>query len=488
MKLKIKFLKWSAGLPVAMLNKDTAEKIGINLQDRISIKTHSKEISTIVDTIGTLIKKDEIAVSIEIQKILNLKPKQKVDVNLAPNPESLKFIKEKLKGKYLSRKKIMRIISDIISNSLSESEIALFVSGMYQNGMTFHETVDLIDAILKSGNILKIKNGCVVDKHSIGGITGRVTPIVVSICASAGLAFPKTSSRAITTPAGTADAMETLCEVEFSSEEIKRIIKKTNACIVWGGGLGMVPADNKIIRIEKHLNLDPEAQLLASIMAKKLSVGSKYIVIHIPYGKTAKVKLFKALRLKRKFEKLGKHFHVKVKCLLTKNFGPVGYGIGPSLEMMDVLKVLKREDSCYLLEKRALQLAGTLLEMTGKAKSGAGIKKAKEILDSKKAFEKFKQIVKAQKGSLNNLKLAPYKKIIHSHKSGIIKEIDNKKINSLAGVAGCPADKLSGIFLHAQVGSKIKKQEKLLTIYSESKPRLKEAVQFYQTNNPFHIR
>ena len=488
MELKIKFLKWSAGLPVAMLNKDTADRIGVNLRERISIKTSSREIWTIVDTIGTLIKKNEIAVSSEIVKELNLKDKQIVDVNLAPSPKSLKFIKEKLNGKSLSREKIEKIIKDIVSNSLSESEVALFVSAVHQKGMNFKEIIYLINAILKSGNTLKLKNKFIVDKHSIGGIAGRTTPIVVSICATEGLIFPKTSSRAITTPSGTVDSVETIARVEFSMKELKKILKKTNACMVWGGALGMVPADSKIIRIEKMLNIDPESQLLASIMAKKLAMGAKYIVISIPYGKTAKVGKSKALRLKRKFEKLGNHFNKKIRCVLTKNTGPIGRGIGPSLEMRDVIKVLKREDPCYKLEQRSLDLAGELLELTKKAKKGKGMQKAKEILDSGKAFKKFKQIIKAQKGDLSRLRYSHYKKNFYSSKSGKILEIDNKQINDFARIVGCPADKTSGLYLHFQVGEKTKKGDKLLTIYSESKSRLRRAVKFYNTKKPIRVK
>lgn len=488
MELKIKFLKWSAGLPVAMLNKDTADGIGVNLRDRISIKTSSKEMWTIVDTIGTLIKKNEIAVSSEIAKELNLKDKQIVDVNLAPSPKSLKFIKEKLNGKSLSKEKIKRIIGDIVSNCLSESEVALFVSAVHQKGMSFDETIFLINAILKSGNTLKLRSKFVVDKHSIGGIAGRTTPIIVSICAAEGLIFPKTSSRAITTPSGTADCIETIAKVEFSIKELKKIIKKTNACMVWGGALGVVPADSKIIRIEKMLEIDSEAQLLASIMAKKLAMGAKYIVINIPYGKTAKVGKTKALRLKKKFERLGKHFNKKIKCVLTNNTGPIGRGIGPSLEMRDVIKVLKREDPCYKLEERSLELAGQLLELTKKAKQGKGIEKAREILDSGKAFKKFKEIIMAQGGNLSRLKDAPHPKNFYSPKSGKILEIDNKQINEFARIAGCPADKTSGIYLHFQVGEKTRKGDKLLTIYLESKSRLAQAVKFYKTKKPIKIK
>ena len=276
--------------------------------------------------------------------------------------------------------------------------------------------------------------------------------------------------------------------MNFSIEDLKKILKKTKACIVWGGSLGMVPADSKIIKVEKILQIDPQAQLLASIMSKKLAVSSKYILIDIPYGKTAKVTKFQALNLKKKFDQLGRYFNKKLECVLTDGSQPIGNGVGPALELIDIIKILDKRDGPKDLEKKSLFLSGKLLEMTGKANKGKGIKMAKDILDSGKAFEKFKEIVKAQKGNLKNIKPAKFKEDILAEKSGEISEISNKQINSLARVAGCPVNKFSGIYLYFHVKDKIKKREKLLTIYSESKSRLKEAVKFYNNQKPIKIK
>ncbi len=312
MELKVKFSKWYSGIPGAMLSIETAKKMGLYTTGRISIKTISKyprEISTVFDTIERFVKEDEILVSLETKKRLKLKKRQKVDVNISRSPRSVLYIRKKLEGKILKEKELDEIIIDVVNNSLSEPEIALFVSTMYKQGMNFKETIYLINAILKTGNRLNIKNKELADKHSIGGVAGnRTTPIVVSICAAAGLIMPKTSSKAITSAAGTADVIGTIAKVEFDMKELRKIISKVGAFMVWGGALGMVPADSKIIKVEKALKLDPESQLLASIMSKKLAVGSKYILIDIPYGKTAKVTKQRALKLKEKFEKLGKYF------------------------------------------------------------------------------------------------------------------------------------------------------------------------------------
>ncbi|MFH1661787.1 MAG: AMP phosphorylase [Candidatus Falkowbacteria bacterium] len=493
MELKIKFLKWSAGIPAIMLNSKTADEIGVHINEKVSVKTKSrnpKEVSTIVDLVEKLINPEEIAVSFELKKYLGLKQGQKVEVALSPSPKSLELIKKKLNGKILSEKDIYLIIKDVVNNSLSKPEIALFVSAVYERGMNMGEIISLIKAIAHFGEKLKLKGKFLTDKHSIGGIPGnRTTPIVVSICAAGGLIMPKSSSRAITSAAGTADVIETIAKVEFSMKELKKIVEKTNACLVWGGALGMVPADAKIIQVEKMLKIDPEPQLLASIMSKKLAAGSKNILIDIPYGETAKVNKPTALRLKRKFEFLGKHFKKNLKVILTKGDQPIGNGVGPALEIRDILNILDQtKKGPHDLEKKSLMLSGILFEMSGKAKKGKGYELAEKILYSGEAFKKFKQIIKAQGGSLNKLRDSKFKKNILAKKAGEVKRIDNKKINSLARAAGCPEDKFAGVFLHKKVGNKFKKGEKILTIHAESRTRLKQAVEQYHKLKPFKIQ
>jgi putative thymidine phosphorylase len=491
MELKVKILNWETGFPVVVIDEASANKIGVPPGGRASIKSSStsKEISAIVDIASNFIKEGEIGVSSEIKKILDLKKGQKIIVSLSEPPNSLELIKKKLNKTRLSEKEIREIVEDVVNNSLSGPELALFVSAVYKQGMTFKETIYLIKAILETGSKLSLKGKFIVDKHSIGGIPGnRTTPIVVSICAAAGLVMPKSSSRAITSAAGTADVIETIAKVEFSNSELKKIIKKTNAFMIWGGSLGIVPADSKIIQIEKVLNIDPEAHLLASIISKKLASGSNYILIDIPYGKTAKVDKKTAIRLKRKFEKIVKYFHKKVKVVLTDGSQPVGNGIGPELELADILKILRQEQDRPLdLEKKSFFLAGEILEMVGKAKNGKGFDMARGIVASGKAFRKFEEIIKAQKGKVRGPKISNFRKDIISLKSGKIKEIDNKGINSLARIAGCPTYKSSGLYLYKHIGGNIKKGEKILTIYSDSKIRLKQSLVFCKKYNPIKI-
>ncbi len=489
MELRVKFSKWDAGMPVSILNRETATKLGINIEETIVISTisnKSKKLSSTVHIVdGNLVKKNEIFVSSEIRKKIHLRKGEKVDVTIAPESKSLVYIKKKLNNKKLSNDEIDQIIKDIVSNAISDPETALFVAGMSVNGMDMKEAIALTSSILKHGNKMNLKSDLVVDKHSIGGIPGnRTTPIVVPICAAAGLIFPKTSSRAITSEAGTSDTIETVADVEFTLDELKRILKKTGAFMVWGGSFGIAPADAEIIKIEKTLKIDPKSQLLASIMAKKLAVGSNHILIDIPYGKNAKVSRKKAEMLKKDFLEIGKYFHKNVTVVLTEGSQPIGNGIGPALELIDIIKILDpKQKGPEDLKKKSVFLAGKILEMTNKAKKGEGTKVAEEILHSGKAFVKFKQIIAAQNGNLNRIKPAKFRKEIHSKYSGKIKSIDNKKLISLARTLGCPGDKSSGIYIYHHAGEHVKKNDVILTLYSETKYNLNAGVKLCKEEN-----
>ncbi len=487
MKLKVKILKFLTGRPVCMIHEKTAEEMSLHIDNRISVKKANKKIISIVNTISNIIKPHEIAVSNTVIHHLKLKKGDFVDVEITERPKSINLIKKKLKGEELNKQEIQEIVQDIAHNALREAEIAFFIAALNSKGMSLNETKNLIQSMVETGKHLKLR-GKVVDKHCIGGIAGnRTTPIIVPICATAGLVMPKTSSRAITTAAATVDVIETIAKVDFSIKEIKKIIKKTNACLVWGGALGLAPVDDKIIKVERVVKIDSTTQLLASIISKKISVDSNYVLIDIPYGKSAKVNKRQANNLKTRFISLGKRFDLKLEVVLTDGREPIGNAIGPFLEINDVIKILKREDGPKDLEEKSVMLAGRLLEMAGKAKKNKGKILAQEILDSGKAFKKFEQIIKAQKGKIRKFKPGKYTHTIYAKSNKKIKSYDNKLINELAKFAGCPQDKASGIYLHKKANQKIKNGDKIMTVYAISKEKLEHAIKFYNKNKKLMV-
>lgn len=482
MKLKVKILKFLAGKPVCMIHKKTAEKMSLHINDRVSISKRHRKLISVLDTAETILNKNEIAVSEEIIKELKLKKGNIVDVQITSNPHSIHIIKKKFLGKLLNKSEIEEIVKDIANNSLTEPEIAFFISALYNHGFTIRETKNFIEAMIKNSNIMTLR-GKIVDKHCIGGVAGnRTTPIVVSICSAAGLTMPKNSSRAITSAAGTADVIETLAKVDFDIKEVKKILKKTKACFIWGGAMGFVPVDSKIIKIERLIHIDSSAQMISSILSKKIAVDSEYILIDIPYGNSAKVTKKEAKELKEKFIKIGKYFKLKIKVVLTNGKEPIGRGIGPVLEMIDVLKVLKNDNPPKDLQEKSIMLSAKILEMSGKSKKNQGEILAKKILYSGKAFLKFSEIIKAQKGKLKILKPGDFSHTIYAKNNKKIKHINNKLLNSLARFAGCPDDKESGIYLYKKSKESIKKGDKIMIIYATSKDKLKNALKFYNKN------
>src|SRR3989344_2426300 len=348
MKLKVKDIDISSGGPlIAVVNHEDAAMLDLHVMDRIKIKKGHKIETVVVDIAQSkkVVPKGKIGVFEEVINSLGLKNNDSVQIEVARKPLSLEFIRKKLDGQKLSEKEIDQIVWDIVHNKLSSVELTYFVAACYTNVMGTEETIMLTKAMVKHGETLKLNMRPIIDKHSIGGIPGnRTTMVLVPIIAAAGYYIPKTSSRSITSPAGTADTMEVLAKVTFPINRMKEIVLRTKGCIVWGGSLNLAPADDKIIAVERPLGIDAESQLLASIMAKKYSVSSTHILIDIPIGKDSKIKnKLEALHLKKQFEEIGKKLRKHIKVIITDGKQPIGNGIGPALEARDVLWLLKRD-------------------------------------------------------------------------------------------------------------------------------------------------
>jgi len=487
MKFKIKRLKLYTGWPyVAVMNELDAKLLGLHPMDRILIKSGTKSAYTILDVSqhGNTLKRGELGVFEELWDALQC---SLANVEPISKPKSIEYIKKKMEGFTLNEKEIFEIIKDITLRRISDIEITYFVDSFYINGFTKQEVIWLTKAMVKTGEKLSFK-GKVADKHCVGGVPGnRTTMIIVPIIAASGLKIPKTSSRSITSPAGTADTMEVLADVTKTSDEITKIVNRIGGCIVWGGYIQLAPADDQIIRIEHPLSIDAEGQLLASVIAKKISAGSKYLLIDIPFGIGSKCKTkYSAKRLGSAFLELASYFGLRTHVCFTYGSEPIGNGIGPALEAIDVMKVLENHKDAPLdLKVKALTLAGKLFELTGKSRKGKGYSFAKQILKSGKALKKMNEIIDAQGRKVkhwNKIKLGKYKRNIVAKRTGKLKGIDNQSVSKLARILGCPDDKYAGIFLYKHVGAKIKKGEKLFTLYAEVPHKLKEGLSFLRHN------
>jgi len=485
MKLKVKLVGISSGgKPIVILNKDDAEELGVRGLDRVILKYDKSELTAIVNISATLVKKGEIGIYEELDHA-KLKKKEEIEVEVARFPSSVQFIRNKLKGRKLTYEEIFEIVKDVTRGNLNEIEISSFVTALHDFGLDLDESTSLTLAMVETGKQLKLDKKIVVDKHSVGGVCGdKTTLLIVPIIAAAGLTIPKTSSRAITSAGGTADRAEILMHVEFEIEEMKRIVEKTNGCIVWGGALHLAPADEIFIQVEYPLSIDP--LLLPSIMSKKKAVGATHLVIDVPCGRGTKVKTIgDADLLAKDFIELGRKLGIVTQCAITYGEQPIGYTIGPALEAKEALEVLMRKKIVPDLVDKSVDISAMLLEMGGKQN---GRELALDILKSGKAEEKLREIIFEQGGDSEikpeEISVGDYGMDFVSENNGIVLWTDNNALVEIARAAGAPKDKHAGIQLYKKIGDPVKKGDRLFTVYSEKSRKLERVRKILEETKP----
>lgn len=477
----------STGGPlVAILNKEDAARLDVHALDRVSLSAKGKTIVVLVNISNHGITPGIIGLFTEVLTKLNIKNNEVIHVLPHARPLSAWYIKKKLDGKTLTKEEIVSIVKDITSNALTSIDLTYFIAAVYTKGMNLQEAAYLAEALVDYGGHLPIKRKILLDKHCIGGVAGnRTTMVVVPIIAAAGYPMIKTSSRSITSPAGTADTMEVFAPVTHSKAKINAIMKAVNACMIWGGTFELASADDAIITLERILFLDPRGMLLASILSKKKAVGATHVIIDIPMGRGAKIKHKKqATQLARQFTSLGKIMHMKIHCIITDGSQPVGNGVGPILEARDVLSVLSGNGPADLRMK-SLKLATELLRMAG-AKNASQL--AEHMLTSGKALEKFRDIIKAQGGKkhihVGDLLPGKCTAQVTAYKASRITHIDNSRLSKAARIAGAPTDKGAGVYLHVKKGAQVKKGQLLYTVYAEH-PKKLDFARDYIKREPF---
>jgi len=469
-----------------MLNLADAREMGLNAGDRVRARAKGASLTAILDITTQMVKPGEIGIFTEAHKMVG--EAKELDVGPAPKPVSISYIKKMMDDEKLTEDQIRTIVQDIVDNNLSDVEISAYLTTLYMRDFDSQETEWLTRAMIDTGERIRFDTHPVVDKHSIGGVPGnKVSLLVVPIVAAAGLLIPKTSSRAITGAGGTSDLMEILAPVEFNSDEIKEITERVGGILAWGGATNIAPADDKLIRAEYALSIDPYSQMLASIMAKKGAVGADSVVVDMPVGPGTKLPTPADGRsMAKDLIDLGDRLGIRVECAMTFGGSPVGRTVGPALEVKEALNMLECGEGPNSLKEKSLSLAGILLEIgcvSGLgcvAARGEGKNVAERIMTSGKAHKKMMEIIEAQGGDptikSSDIELGEYSEDILSPSTGYIISFDNKRIVEIARNAGAPADKKAGVLIHKKMGEIVKKGEPMITIYSSKEWELQRAI------------
>ncbi|MEK6923646.1 MAG: thymidine phosphorylase [Candidatus Micrarchaeota archaeon] len=488
--MRAKLIDIEQGQNEVIINEDDARRTNALVGDRLQLKCGNASATAIVDHSKTFVKPGEIGLFKEVAEALQAGEGDEVEASPAMRPASLNYIRKKLDGGILSDEEINAIICDLMQQKLSGTELASFVTAVYIKGLTTDETASLTKAIIASGETLTPPVRPAASEHSIGGVAGgRSSMLVAPIMASLGVCFPKTASRAISSACATADAMEILAPVTLNVERIKQVLAQANACIVWGGGVNMAAADDKLIQIRNPLRLDPQPLLVSSILAKKKAEGAEYVVLDIPTGRGAKVATIEQARdLARAFELFGTALDLKIKVSISDGSEPLLKTLGPAMEaraIVDILSSRGGNGDGALLEK-ACQQAGILLHMIRGITREEGYNISRHQVENGRAWQKMREIIAAQGGDDNvtpqSIAVGDQRHTVFAASDGRVAHVDNKSVSIVMRAMGAPKEKLAGIAIHVQKGQRIIRGEALYDLVASTREYLQEGIEVAKKN------
>jgi len=462
---------------VAYLHRDCAlyRAEGFQALAKVEVRANSKRILAtlnVVDDTG-IVGCSEIGLSEDAFAQLGVQDGHSARISQAPLASSIPALKRKITGERLSRDDFLAIVHDIAGHRYSKIELTAFVVACNQGELDREEVYFLTDAMASVGQRLDWHEHPVVDKHCIGGIPGnRTSMLVVPIVAAHGMLCPKTSSRAITSPAGTADTMEVLANVELPMGQLSELVRTHRGCLAWGGTAALSPADDVLISVERPLAVDSAGQMVASILSKKIAAGSTHLVLDIPVGPSAKVRSMpEAQALRRLFQYVASQMNLTVDVVITDGRQPIGNGIGPVLEARDVMQVLENDPAAPNdLRQKALRLAGRMLEFDPDVRGGDGFAIARDILESGRALAKMDDLIRAQ-GARAFDRHAPQVARHHfdvtAAAAGTVIGIDNLQIARVARLAGAPKIQGAGVDLFCKLGDAVAVGQPIYRVYAD---------------------
>lgn len=458
---------------------------GLEAQARVLLRCGGRElIATLNVVLGDMLAPGEAGLSESAWRLLGAQDGDVAVVSHPPPVESLSFVRAKAFGRELAAHELAAIVRDVVDERYSDVELTAFIVACAGGRLGTPEITALTSAMIATGRRLDWASRVVLGKHCVGGLPGnRTTLVVVPIVAAAGGLIPKTSSRSITSPAGTADAMETLAPVDLDLAAMRRVVEREGACIAWGGRLGLSPADDIFIRVERPLEIDAVGQLVASILSKNAAAGSTDLLVDIPVGPTAKVRSTHAAdALATLLVGVGAAVGLRVRALRTDGTQPIGRGMGPALEARDALAVLRGDEGAPKdLRARALLLAGAVLEMDPSIPAGTGLARATEALECGRALAKLEDICEAQ-GGRREPPSSAHRHPCESPAAGRVAAIDNRRLARAAKLAGAPTAPSAGAEIHVRIGDDVAPGQPLFTLHAETPGELAYARAYVGAN------
>jgi len=510
---------------VAYLHRDcpVVRAEGFQALSKVTVHANGQAIAAVLNVVDDerIVPPCDLGLSKEAFARLRVQEGHAARIEHAEPPPSIAALHRKIAGERLGRADLFAVMADIAAARYSKIELAAFVVATNQFELDRDEVLHLTEAMIAAGQRIdwhelpapssgqppgpppegvhalgsgparvNIGSGPVVDKHCIGGIPGnRTSMLVVPIVTAYGMWCPKTSSRAITSPAGTADTMEVLAEVELPMDRLQQIVRSTRGCLAWGGTADLSPADDILISVERPLAIDSPGQMVASILSKKIAAGSTHLVLDIPVGPSAKVRSMpEANRLKRLFEYVAGRLGLQLEVMVSDGRQPIGRGVGPVLEARDVMQVLQNDpEAPQDLRQKALWLAGRMIEFDPDVRGGEGWRIARDILESGRALAQMQALIDAQGRRSTPAPTAALLHEVRAPQAGVVVAADNLRLARIARLSGAPQVPEAGIDLRARLGDTVQEGQLLYRIHARFDADLQFARQLAEADSGWRI-
>ena len=393
------------------------------------------------------------------------------------------IINKKKRGHALSAEEIGCIVTGYTTGEIPEYQMSALLMAIYFKGMTPNETTALTMAMAESGDQLDLSRltGIKVDKHSTGGVGDKTTLVVGPIVAAAGVPVAKMSGRGLGHTGGTVDKLEAIpgFRTDIATDEFLKIVDKHGICIT-GQSAKFAPADKKIYALrDVTATVDSIPLIAASIMSKKIAAGADCILLDVKTGNGAFMKTLEdSQSLAKAMTEIGHGCGRKTQAIISDMSVPLGSAVGNTLEILEVIDVLRGQGPQDLTEI-CIELSANMLHLAGKGDLETCRSTAKEIVTSGKALAKLAEMVAAQGGDKayileeNRFDIADVLYPVISPQDGYILAMDTEGIGICAmnlGAGRETADDIidfkAGIIVKAKTGDQIKKGQEIAVLHA----------------------
>jgi len=475
----------AGGHRTVFMNEQMLKDMDLSPLDRVEISSVTDMGRKVIASIHPFVHgQDKVGLSKETADDLGVQVEGFISIKAADRPDSLSIIKDRMGGMELTGESMMSVVGDILDDTLSHLEVGQLLGSFYRSDLSMAELYGLTKYLSESGDTYDWGGGLVAGKGDTFPVPGNgTTPIIVAIVASLGVKMPCLDMRALQTPSSSVDTMEVMSRVDLDLPSIRKVVEARKGCIALSDDLYLAPAEKKLRAMRAASGTDPESVITASLVARNLSLGCRYLIVDMPIGmETRYSSIGLANQLSQRLTKLAARFGLRTAVELTYGDEPIGNGIGPALEARDVLKVLmNRPDAPVDLMEASLLLTGKLIDLMGQELFGAdhrpgdGIEIAKEKLRSGTALGSFKGMIEAQGGNPDtrpeNITVSPFLVEIRSLKEGQLVDYDTRVVNKIARIAGAPQFKGSGIEFYRKARDMVRRNELLLNVHAASEER-----------------